>query len=146
MADAAHDRDIAVRYDTAGGRLAAVGARLEQCNGVWRLQLPPERGTARLVELPVEAGGWMPAGVAELVVGLARAEPVLPTTAERPPRSAARHPSIEEPDGLVGRALARSFARLMRNEGLVHLGDDDEAVHQARVAIRTLRNDLRTFG
>ncbi len=42
-------------------------------------------------------------------------------------------------------AIAKSHARLLANEPGVWKGDDDEAVHQARVATRRLRADLRTF-
>jgi len=42
-------------------------------------------------------------------------------------------------------AIAGSTMRLMQNDPLVRAGGDDEAVHQARVATRRLRSDLRTF-
>jgi CHAD domain-containing protein len=42
-------------------------------------------------------------------------------------------------------ALAASVLRLMLNEAGVRQGGDAEAVHQARVAVRRLRSDLRTF-
>jgi len=145
MADTHRPAEPTVRYDTAGGRLAAVGARLERSNGVWRVQLPTERGTARLVEYPAGPEGWMPETIADIVGALAGCEPVMPEPAERPAFAAARHPTAPTPNGIVGHALARSYERLIRNDGLVRLGGDEEAVHQARVAVRTLRNDLRTF-
>lgn len=43
-------------------------------------------------------------------------------------------------------ALGRSVARLLRHERGVRAGEDPEDVHQARVATRRLRSDLRTFG
>jgi CHAD domain-containing protein len=43
-------------------------------------------------------------------------------------------------------ALGRSAARLLEHEDGVRSGDDPEDVHQARVATRRLRSDLRTFG
>lgn len=46
---------------------------------------------------------------------------------------------------IVGAALAASVARLVTHEAGVRSGDDPEAVHQARVATRRLRSDLRTF-
>lgn len=46
---------------------------------------------------------------------------------------------------VVRRAIASSVARLIANDPGVRLGDDVEAVHQARVATRRLRSDLRTF-
>jgi CHAD domain-containing protein len=45
----------------------------------------------------------------------------------------------------VRRALALSVARLVLNDAAVRVGKDPEGVHQARVATRRLRSDLRTF-
>jgi len=42
-------------------------------------------------------------------------------------------------------ALAASVIRLVRFDGPTRVGDDPEALHQARVATRRLRSDLRTF-
>jgi len=46
---------------------------------------------------------------------------------------------------VVRRALAASVVRLLRHDAGVRLGHDPEDVHQARVATRRLRSDLRTF-
>lgn len=46
---------------------------------------------------------------------------------------------------VVSAALAASVARLVTHDAGVRLGEDPEAVHQARVATRRLRSDLRTF-
>jgi CHAD domain-containing protein len=46
---------------------------------------------------------------------------------------------------VVRRALAAATLRLLRHDPLVRLGDDPEAVHQMRVALRRVRSDLRTF-
>ncbi len=46
---------------------------------------------------------------------------------------------------VVRRALSASVVRLLRSDAGVRLGDDPEDVHQARVATRRLRSDLRTF-
>lgn len=46
---------------------------------------------------------------------------------------------------LVRRAIAASVDRYLRQEPGVRLAEDPEAVHQARVATRRLRSDLRTF-
>jgi len=51
-------------------------------------------------------------------------------------------PSIEV---VIRRAVAASVHRLITHDPGVRLGDDSEAVHQARVATRRLRSDLRTF-
>ncbi len=48
-------------------------------------------------------------------------------------------------DFVVQRAIAASVARLIEHDPGVRLGEDPEAVHQARVATRRLRSDLRTF-
>lgn len=46
---------------------------------------------------------------------------------------------------LVTATLARAVAHLVAHDPGVRLGEDPEAVHQARVATRRLRSDLRTF-
>jgi CHAD domain-containing protein len=46
---------------------------------------------------------------------------------------------------VVRRAIASSVARLIRHDPVVRLDTDVEGVHQARVATRRLRSDLRTF-
>ena len=47
---------------------------------------------------------------------------------------------------VIRNALAESIAGLLRHDPLVRSGRDPEAVHQARVATRKLRSNLRTFG
>src|SRR5436190_7535261 len=54
------------------------------------------------------------------------------------------HPGSQAGDA-VRAALATGFARLLRHDPGVRIGDDPEDVHQARVATRRLRSDLRTF-
>ncbi|MGH2771512.1 MAG: CHAD domain-containing protein, partial [Actinomycetota bacterium] len=55
-------------------------------------------------------------------------------------------PGVGATGGEVVRyALATSVDRFCRNEPGVAAGEDPEAVHQARVATRRLRSDLRTF-
>ena len=49
------------------------------------------------------------------------------------------------PTDVVRAAIARSTARLLAHDPGVRLGDDPEDVHQARVATRRMRSDLRTF-
>ncbi len=46
---------------------------------------------------------------------------------------------------VVGRALATSVVHLLRHDVVMRLDTDPEGVHQARVASRRLRSDLRTF-
>jgi len=45
----------------------------------------------------------------------------------------------------VRAAMAAGVARLLRHDPGVRIGDDPEDVHQARVATRRLRSDMRTF-
>jgi CHAD domain-containing protein len=49
------------------------------------------------------------------------------------------------PSEVLRASIARSTARLVAHDPGVRLGSDAEAVHQARVATRRLRSDLRTF-
>ncbi len=46
---------------------------------------------------------------------------------------------------LIRSAITNAVRRLIAHDAGVRLGDDAEAVHQARVATRRLRSDLRTF-
>lgn len=46
---------------------------------------------------------------------------------------------------VVRAAIAEGFLRLVRHDPGIRLGGDSEDVHQARVAARRLRSDLRTF-
>jgi CHAD domain-containing protein len=48
-------------------------------------------------------------------------------------------------EDVVRRAIAASVERLIRHDPIVRLDTDPEGVHQARVATRRLRSDLRTF-
>jgi CHAD domain-containing protein len=71
------------------------------------------------------------------------------TLGERPLASAGtpgtlrRKASVED---LVRVALSTGTARLLAHDPGVRVGDDPEDVHQARVATRRLRSDLRTLG
>lgn len=73
--------------------------------------------------------------------GLATLE-VLGARAERPvvPIDLEDHPSIR---AVVRVALGRSVARLLANDVAIRLDLGPEAVHQARVATRRLRSDMR---
>lgn len=75
--------------------------------------------------------------------GLATLE-VLGARAERPvvPIELEHHPSIR---AVVRVALGRSVARLLANDVAIRLDLGPEAVHQARVATRRLRSDMRTL-
>ena len=57
-------------------------------------------------------------------------------------------PSLDHrPDAasVVRYALSTSVRQLLLQLPVVHLGDDPEGVHQARVALRRMRSDLKTF-
>ena len=47
---------------------------------------------------------------------------------------------------LVAHSMSKAVAELLANDPGVRVGTDPEAVHKARVAVRTLRSHLRTFG
>jgi CHAD domain-containing protein len=68
--------------------------------------------------------------------------PVALAPAEVDPGLLASRPTAGQ---AVRHALARSVVRLIRYDSAVRLGEHPEAVHQARVATRRLRSDLRTF-
>lgn len=65
----------------------------------------------------------------------------------------ADQPDVVIPDAARGgpardaiqRAIASSVLRLITHDAAVRIGSDPEGVHQARVATRRLRSDLRTF-
>ena len=63
----------------------------------------------------------------------------LPDLVEEP---LGRHPTAAD---VIRQAITRSVLRLLAHDPGVRLGDDPEDVHQARVATRRLRSDLRTF-
>ena len=99
----------------------------------------PDEVLDSLVERLHEAG----AGPVDNVSKLRRA---LGPRAEHPPEVVV--PEIDRSASVtdvVRRALAASVVRLVRHDAGVRLGEDPEDVHQARVATRRLRSDLRTF-
>jgi CHAD domain-containing protein len=64
-----------------------------------------------------------------------------PPDVRPPPRLAKTGPAGD----VLRAAVAASVARLVAHDPVVRLGEDPEGVHQARVATRRLRSDLRTF-
>jgi CHAD domain-containing protein len=84
--------------------------------------------------------------------GAGRARPV-PKIAKAIGRRALAPPDVVVPrvrprsrsSRVVRAAIASSVARLLAHDPLVRIGTDPEGVHQARVATRRLRSDLRTF-
>lgn len=121
--------------------------------------LEGRRVTLHFREVEVEVGvDAPPALLDELVARLraAGAGPPDPTTkVQRALGPVAVGPGDLEPFELdagasaadaIRAAFTASVLRLVEHDIGVRLGDDPEAVHQARVAMRRLRSDLRTYG
>ena len=113
---------------------------------------------ARFRELEVEVDDAAPEGLAEALFSRLRAAGAGPPDSNPKDRArprlagvgaARRHRGAPSRAVAVGgrvirNALAGSVARLIAHDPGVRLGDDPEDVHQARVAMRRLRSDLRT--
>jgi CHAD domain-containing protein len=95
----------------------------------------------KAVDRLVAAGFQPDPPLPKVVRALGSAARLPPDVAPPPPVDAGATASQ-----LVGAALARSVAQLVRCDPGLRLGEDVEAVHQFRVAVRRLRSDLRTFG
>lgn len=116
------------------------------------------RLAARFREIEVEVVGAAPAPLLEAVVarlveagaaeggGATKLARALGPAAVAPPdvEVAEVGPGSPMPQVVVA-ALARSYLRLIHHDLALRLGEDPEDVHQARVATRRLRSDLRTF-
>jgi CHAD domain-containing protein len=117
------------------------------------------RLAARFRELEVELADGADDGIVALLAsrlqqaGAGRPDPVPKIVRAIGPR-ALDAPDLAPPRPLdlastalevVSAAVASSIARLVAHDAGVRLGDDVESVHQARVATRRLRSDLRTF-
>lgn len=120
--------------------------------------LEGRRLAARFRELEVEIGDATPPGLLEEIVELLRRagagapDPTpkyiraLGPRASRPPEIAlAELASGATAGDVVRRALAASVVRLIEHDPVMRLDANPEGVHQARVATRRLRSDLRTF-
>ena len=92
-----------------------------------------------LVERLRQAGAGSPDQTAKYIRALAPAAPLTPEI------SVADLGADATAGDVVGRAIALSVIRLIRHDAVVRLDVDPEGVHQARVATRRLRSDLRTF-
>ena len=117
------------------------------------------RVAARFRELEVEVDDAAPAGLAEALFSRLRAAGAGPPDSNPNIVRALGWRALEPPDvtavrrlgpspsagDVIRNALAASVARLVAHDPGVRLGDDPEDVHQARVATRRLRSDLRTF-
>jgi CHAD domain-containing protein len=117
------------------------------------------RVAARFREIEVELDDGVPKETGEAIVRKLRAagagevdnvpklRRALGSRAEAPPDVVV--PSLDraaDVRDVVRASLSASFVRLVRHDAGVRLGEEPEAVHQARVATRRLRSDLRTFG
>lgn len=116
------------------------------------------RVSSRFREVEVEVDGEAPPALLDAVVerltaaGAGRAEPVskvvraLGTQATAPPDVVpVALGSKSSAYDVVQAATAAATARLLRHDPGVRLGHEPEHVHQARVATRRLRSDLRTL-
>ncbi|MGA9161885.1 MAG: CYTH and CHAD domain-containing protein [Actinomycetota bacterium] len=99
----------------------------------------PEEAVAGLLERLHDAGAGPVENVPKIRRALGPRADAAPEVAVRPVGS---HATVSE---VVRGALAASTARLFNHDAGVRVGLDPEDVHQARVATRRLRSDLRTF-
>jgi CHAD domain-containing protein len=100
---------------------------------------PP--GLLKALLLPLrDAGAGAPDPTPKYVRAIGGADVISPEVVLVAPAKSA---SLGE---VVTHAIASSVIRLLRHDPVVRLDTDPEGVHQARVATRRLRSDLRTFG
>ncbi|MGZ8763715.1 MAG: CYTH and CHAD domain-containing protein, partial [Acidimicrobiia bacterium] len=119
-----------------GRRVAARFRELE----VEVIESAPPSVAAEVVERLREAGAGDPDPTPKIVRALgprALAPPDIAPLVPATPGGPAAH--------VVRNTIAGSVRRLIAHDAGVRLGDDPEFVHQARVATRRLRSDLRTF-
>ncbi|MET0920825.1 MAG: CHAD domain-containing protein, partial [Acidimicrobiia bacterium] len=96
---------------------------------------------AALIARRVQGAG---AGQPDPVPKIVRA--IGPRALDAPDLASARALDLAStPREVLAAAVANSVGRLIAHDPGVRLGEDSEAVHQARVATRRLRSDLRTF-
>ena len=121
--------------------------------------LEGRRIAARFRELEVEIGDELPPGLLDALLerlrdaGAGAPDPTpkyiraLGSRASQPPEVPIPELTSGATAGeVVRRAIAASVVRLILHDPVVRLDTDPEGVHQARVATRRLRSDLRTFG
>ncbi|MEA2646718.1 MAG: hypothetical protein QOE92_1801 [Chloroflexota bacterium] len=167
-AESAERRLTTVFWDTGDLRLARWGGSLRhRSDEGWTLALPPLPGAT---PPPGDASGELhfpgdgqapPAAALDLLVAFSRGAELEAVARVRTrgaafglgPRSdAPADVVVAAVDGdasagaVLQAAVAGSVARLLLHDPRVRLAPDPEAVHQARVATRRLRSDLRTFG
>jgi CHAD domain-containing protein len=121
--------------------------------------LDGNRIVERFREIEVEPAPAIPIETLDVILEALKGAGALPTDnrskyaralgsrATQTPEVAVVRPGADATGGDVVRyAIAASVDRYMRHEPGVRAAEDPEAVHQARVATRRLRSDLRTFG
>jgi CHAD domain-containing protein len=99
----------------------------------------PANAATPVLERLRDAGAGEPDPTPKVVRALGPRATTPPDVLTAPSRDVSTIPEV------VQSAIAVSVARLLQNDAGVRLGDDAEAVHQARVATRRLRSHLRTF-
>jgi CHAD domain-containing protein len=121
--------------------------------------LDGRRISSRFREVEVELAEAATTGVLERVLerlrraGAEEADPTPKYLRALAGREAQLGPELDQPEleqhasveALLRHDLASGTIRLFRHEAAVRIGEDPEAVHQARVATRRLRSTLRTF-
>ena len=120
--------------------------------------LAGRRIAARFRELEVEITDDTPEGLLEEVLGRLRAagagapdptpkyvRAVGPLATQPPEVVIGRLQVAATVSEVLARALSTSVVHLMQHDVVIRLDADPEGVHQARVAARRLRSDLRTF-
>jgi CHAD domain-containing protein len=139
-------------HDSDGSRLAELVDDEVQVLDGRRIQ-------ARFRELEVELDDSADAGLLSEVVdrlleaGAVAGEPTPKYLRALGGRDRALEPEVVQPEvgpdasveELLRHDLAAGTLRLFRHEAGVRIGEDPEAVHQARVATRRIRSTLRTF-
>jgi CHAD domain-containing protein len=137
--------------DDAGRRLAVVtddevsvmdGRRVASRFRELEVELDPEADD-RLSEILIDRLTQAGAGPLDNVPKLVRA--LGPRAASPPDVEVSELDDHATVADVVRRELATSVVRLLRHDAGVRLGEDPEAVHQARVATRRVRSALRTF-
>jgi CHAD domain-containing protein len=133
------------QYDLPERRLALAGAslsrRLEQGQGIWRLEFPREPGEPLVVE---QRGGPVtpPNDVARVLPAFLRG-----SNPERlDPAETNGHVETPEDDDPIGRLramLERQYAQILRHDPGVRLDLGADDVHRMRVAARRARAILR---
>ena len=140
-------------YDTSDLRLASHGASLRFRDGEgWTVQLEIQRSDHAIVRAEHVFSGdgdRIPEQALDLVAAFARGAPLQEVADQLPRLAGAPHvrtpKRVETVGGLIGGRIADSFEAIVHNDPGIRLGLDPENVHQARVATRRLRSDLRAF-